>query len=92
MTQVVNVAKQFLLQLGVADRGDRDVLVNGPDVAEEAGGEVGDVGGDLLDHVPPAEEFDRNAFYHHKRERSSVRSFRRHSLTGMLQIVLFVSL
>jgi len=91
MTQVVNVAKQFLLQLGVADRGDRDVLVNGPDVAEEPGGEVGDVGGDLLDHVPPAEEFDRNAFYH-KRERSSVRSFRRHSLTGMLQIVLFVSL
>ena len=50
--EVIDVAEELVLQLGVLDHGHGAVLVGGPRVALQPWGEVGNVGGNLLDHHP----------------------------------------
>ena len=52
MSQVVDAAEEFAVELRVADGGHRAVLVEGARVALEARREVGEVRRDLLDHQP----------------------------------------
>ena len=50
--EVVDVAEELVLQLGVLDNRHGTVLVGGPRVALQPWGEVSDVGGNLLYHHP----------------------------------------
>ena len=51
--EVVDVAKQLILEGGIGDVGDGAVLVLSTRVWEKAGGEVRQVGGQAFDHVAP---------------------------------------
>lgn len=53
MSEVVDVAEELVVQLGEADDWDGAVLVEGARVALQPGAEVGNMGGDLLDHHAP---------------------------------------
>lgn len=53
MFEVVNVTEEFMLELRVCDVRDGTVLVECPGVAHQPWGEVGQVGGQFLDHVTP---------------------------------------